>query len=594
MTGELRLELEASQKAFGAPAAAIACDGHRVAFSSGLNNEVWLVDLDSGDLEGRAFCAEDAIISHLCVLNAQRCVLAGHQNGSLILWQLTEGGGDAHYVWREQDAHSGDLAFLAVLPGERWCVSAGEDGAVRLWDLVRRRCHRVLCKEREAIRSMAVSDDGRRLAVGCRQCVSIWQMRYTADSVHPVQWKAEPMLVRPWASRALVEEQSRYGLAVGAAEKALAEGKWAEAHADFRRALDVPGHERDRRVLGGIARAGVYGKRRGLREVWLASRFRCSRIFRDSGRARLLFSHPHPWVVRFAPDDSRMACGCRDASVQIWDVAGGRKRVSLEHNAAVLSMAWSRDGKSVMCGDGAGEIRVWDATEGRDVLGTLRCQTAWRAHTKSVTGLDVSLMGDRLVSAGGDGAVRVWDLSDRRCVAAFEHPGVEVVGCLSDGRRAVSAGAGGRVRVWDLQVGACLADFGAGSEHEVRALCEVPGLEAVLVAQECDFALLRLDGSGCLGRLRVHSSYVTALDVTPDSRWATSVSWDGQLKVWDLRTFTCSQALDSHRGRLFALGMSHDGRYAASGGDDSMLRLWEFDWEWEFELTNGLEREPLL
>src|SRR5207248_1300880 len=69
-------------------------------------------------------------------------------------------------------------------------------------------------------------------------------------------------------------------------------------------------------------------------------------------------------VLAFAPDGRTLASnGPLKGQVQLWDTASGKEVGSLRGNvASVSSLAFSRDGKSLVSGDARGEpvVVVWD------------------------------------------------------------------------------------------------------------------------------------------------------------------------------------------------------------------------------------------
>jgi WD40 repeat protein len=76
-----------------------------------------------------------------------------------------------------------------------------------------------------------------------------------------------------------------------------------------------------------------------------------------------------------------------------------------------------------------------------------------------------------------------------------------------------------------------------------------------------------------------HSNSVA---VSPDGRWGLSGNGDKRVRVWELATGECVQALDGHAGNVNAVAFSANGCWILSGSDDNTVRLWELDWECEF------------
>jgi len=85
-------------------------------------------------------------------------------------------------------------------------------------------------------------------------------------------------------------------------------------------------------------------------------------------------------------------------------------------------------------------------------------------------------------------------------------------------------------------------------------------------------------GSGlpwhCAGTLRGHTEGITAIALSPDSRYLVSSSYDQTLRVWQLSTGRPLRVLTGHSGPVYSVAISPDGRWVASGGEDHTVRLW--------------------
>jgi WD40 repeat protein len=65
--------------------------------------------------------------------------------------------------------------------------------------------------------------------------------------------------------------------------------------------------------------------------------------------------------------------------------------------------------------------------------------------------------------------------------------------------------------------------------------------------------------------LKGHTDYVSAVAITPDSKWAISSSWDKTCILWDLKTGQAIQVLKGHNEIVHAVAITPDGTKAISG-----------------------------
>jgi guanine nucleotide-binding protein subunit beta-2-like 1 protein len=71
-----------------------------------------------------------------------------------------------------------------------------------------------------------------------------------------------------------------------------------------------------------------------------------------------------------------------------------------------------------------------------------------------------------------------------------------------------------------------------------------------------------------------HSHFISDLQLSQDSRYCLSGSWDGTLRLWDLKKGSTSRRFVNHTRDVLACAFSPDNRQIASGGRDKNLKIW--------------------
>ena len=69
---------------------------------------------------------------------------------------------------------------------------------------------------------------------------------------------------------------------------------------------------------------------------------------------------------------------------------------------------------------------------------------------------------------------------------------------------------------------------------------------------------------------------VTTVAFSPDGSIALSGSWDGSLRLWDIKRTNELRAFNAHTRRVTSAVFGHGGQKVLSGGDDQLARLWDF------------------
>lgn len=72
-----------------------------------------------------------------------------------------------------------------------------------------------------------------------------------------------------------------------------------------------------------------------------------------------------------------------------------------------------------------------------------------------------------------------------------------------------------------------------------------------------------------------HNHFVSSLDLSSDSKYLVSGSWDKTARVWDLNTFKTTTILKGHEKDILAVRFTPDDRGVLTGSIDKTFRKWD-------------------
>jgi WD40 repeat protein len=179
--------------------------------------------------------------------------------------------------------------------------------------------------------------------------------------------------------------------------------------------------------------------------------------------------------ARFWPNRSQFAAGDVAAvkdhpekligEVKFFDLTTGKRTTTLRgHTDAVLSLAYSFDGKQMASGSIDGTVILWDPESGK-------ARRTLEAYENEIFDLSFSPDGFYLATASRDPVVKIWETNSGRQILALKSEQQRILSLsyspngkllASAGNRYVQNGPGwlGEASIWDAKTGNSLAKIG--------------------------------------------------------------------------------------------------------------------------------------
>ncbi|QNQ01012.1 YALIA101S02e03356g1_1 [Yarrowia lipolytica] len=524
--------------------------------------------IPSGELV-RSARAHDAPVIVMAIDSSSSLVATGGAEGTVKVWDLERG-----FVTHNLKGHGGVVSALKFF-GEQgssvWRLASGADDCkIRVWDLVSRKCLKVLDSHNSVIRGLSWSSDGGILVSGGRdKIVNVWDAnKFKLVRTIPVGESIETAGIL-----------NGEGLRIYTGGEMGVVKIWnGQTSALIAAQVQPAVHNKENERVGVV---DILYKTDKLVSVLSDQTF--VELDDDLKEVRRIVGF-HDQIIDMTyvgEDESKLAVVTNAPDIRIQTVGGIETNVLTGHRDNVIAVDRSFDGTWLASSGKDHEARIWHVP-------TLTCFAVCTGHAGSVGGVALPRLPlegrppQFLITGSQDLTIKKWNIAkDGTAKAEYTRKAhekdINALDVSPNDRLFATASQDRTAKVWDMNSGEAVGVL-RGHKRGVWSIKFNPYEKQIVTGSgDKTVKVWSLNDFSCLRTFEGHTNSVLRTVWTSLGSQIVSSGGDGLIKVWTYASGECAVTLDNHEDKVWSLAVrgSDDGAQMVSGDGEGTITVWK-------------------
>ncbi len=272
--------------------------------------------------------------------------------------------------------------------------------------------------------------------------------------------------------------------------------------------------------------------------------------------------------VAISRDAKTIASGSNDKTIKLWNLDGEEIRTLRGHASKIVQVIFSPDGKTIASGSSDKTIKLWN-------LGGQEIRT-FRGHTDGVTDIAFSADGKIIASTSSDKTIKLWNLGNGQEIGTLTGHASKVwsVAFSPDGKILATGSGDKTIKLWNVLNGEEIRTLHGHTDAVNHVTFSSDGKTLATASSDKTIKLWNIPSGQNIQTLLGHSDAVWSVAYSFDATMVASAGSDRMIKLWNPFSGEEIRTFQGHASRIWSIAFAPNGKILASGSDDGTIKVW--------------------